>query len=151
MAVSDASNPVERDHGRDKGHTVEDGPSGFEATGWTETSDIGGPPTPPTRCLKRSDRGLPPHAGDVNPTQSDGIRQSWSGHFEIFTSVTALTRLLASTKSPSRVTDVLRTMLPPPGIVQLWNFSVFGSKRTTVFGVASDSLYQMTLSIAEIP
>ena len=69
----------------------------------------------------------------------------------IFTSVTALTRLLASTKSPSRVTEVLRTMLPPPGIVQLWNFSVFGSKRTTVFGVVPDSLYQMTSWMAEIP
>src|SRR5207245_10430388 len=61
-------------------------------------------------------------------------------HFRILTSVTALTRLLASTKSPSRVTEVLRTMLPPPGIAQLWNFSVLGSKRTTVFGVGPDSL-----------
>ena len=40
-------------------------------------------------------------------------------YLAIFTSVTALTRLLASTKSSSRVTDVLRTMLPPPGITQL--------------------------------
>src|SRR6266576_6106436 len=42
-------------------------------------------------------------------------------------------------------------MLPPPGIAQLWNFFVLGSKRTTVFGLASDSLYQMTSWIAEIP
>src|SRR5882672_6351687 len=67
------------------------------------------------------------------------------------TKVTVLTRLLASTKLPSFVTSVLRTMLPPPGIVQLWNFSILGSKRTTVFGFASDSLYQMTSLIAEIP
>ena len=42
-------------------------------------------------------------------------------------------------------------MLPPPGITQLWNFSVFGSKRTTVFGVVPDSLYQMTSLMAEMP
>ncbi len=62
-----------------------------------------------------------------------------------------MTRLLASTKSPSRVTEVLRTMLPPPGIAQLWNFAVLGSKRTTVFGVDPDSLYQMMSLIAEMP
>src|SRR5262249_35016888 len=72
-------------------------------------------------------------------------------HFEILTRVTALTKLLASTKSPSRVTEVFRTMLPPPGIVQLWNFAGFGSKRTTVFGVVPDSLYQMMSLMAEIP
>ena len=60
-------------------------------------------------------------------------------------------RLLASKKLPSRVTEVLRTMLPPPGIAQLWNFSLPGSKRTTVFGVEPDSLYQMTSEIAEMP
>src|SRR6266496_3346103 len=74
-----------------------------------------------------------------------------SPHFEIVTRVTALTRLLASTKLPSRVTEVLRTMFPPPGIAQLWNFSVLGSKRTTVFGVVPGSLYQMVSLIAEIP
>src|SRR3989441_4864900 len=42
-------------------------------------------------------------------------------------------------------------MLPPPGIAQLWNFVVLGSKRTTVFGVVPDSLYQMTSLIAEMP
>jgi len=52
----------------------------------------------------------------------------------ILTRVTVLTRLFASTKLPSVVTEVLRTMLPPPGMVQLWNFAVLGSKRTTVFG-----------------
>src|SRR3989442_56619 len=72
-------------------------------------------------------------------------------HFEILTRVTALTRLLASTKSPSRVIEVFRTMLPPPGIAQLWNFVVLGSKRTTVFGVVPDSLYQMTSLITEMP
>src|SRR5437899_3786043 len=72
-------------------------------------------------------------------------------HFGILTKVTALTRLLASTKSPSCVTEVLRTMLPPHGMVQLWYSSVGGSQRTTVFGVVPDSLYQMMSSIAEMP
>src|SRR5205823_3529785 len=72
-------------------------------------------------------------------------------HFAILTRVSLLTRLLARTKLPSLVTSVLRTMLPPPGIAQLWNFPVLGSKRTTVFGAASDSLYQMTPLIAEMP
>src|SRR5882672_7279035 len=49
----------------------------------------------------------------------------------IVTNVMSFIRLLASRKLPSRVTDVLRTMLPPPGIAQLWNLSVLGSKRTT--------------------
>jgi len=37
------------------------------------------------------------------------------------------------------------TMSPPPGIAQLWNFSVVGSKRTIVFGLLPDSLYQTRL------
>src|SRR5437867_3838019 len=72
-------------------------------------------------------------------------------HCEILTRVTELTKLLASTKSPARVTEVLRTMLPPPGIAQLWNLAALGSKRTTVFGVDPDSLYQMMSLIAEMP
>src|SRR5437899_622256 len=72
-------------------------------------------------------------------------------HGLIVTSVTPLTRLLASMKLPSRVTEVLRTMLPPPGIAQLWNFWVLGSKRTTVFGFDPDSLYQITSLMAEMP
>src|SRR5438128_4997893 len=72
-------------------------------------------------------------------------------HFDILTKVTALTRLLASRKLPSLVTDVLRTMLPPPGMAQLWNRVLLGSKRTTVFGVEPDSLYQMISSMAEMP
>src|SRR5439155_17728179 len=67
------------------------------------------------------------------------------------TNVTSFIRLLASRKLPSGVTDVLRTIFPPPGIAQLWNFSVLGSKRTTVLGVDPDSLYQMMSLIAEIP
>src|SRR2546427_4512199 len=47
----------------------------------------------------------------------------------LFPYTTLFRSLLASTKSPSCVTEVLRTMLPPPGIAQLWNFSVLGSKR----------------------
>jgi hypothetical protein len=43
----------------------------------------------------------------------------------------------------------LRTTPPPEGIAQDWNDSVFGSKRTSVFGVTADSLYQtMSLSVA---
>src|SRR2546425_10560408 len=91
-------------------------------------------------------RGHPSAA--LTPTT---ICRDSSLHFEIVTRVTALTRLLASTKLPSRVTEVLRTMFPPPGIAQLWNFSVLGSKRTTVFGVVPDSLYQITSLIAEMP
>jgi hypothetical protein len=72
-------------------------------------------------------------------------------YFPIFTSVTALTRLLASTNPPSRVTEALRTMSPPPGMDQLWNVSVLGSKRTTVFGLVPVSLYQTTSLIAEMP
>src|SRR5207245_7028375 len=90
--------------------------------------------------------GSPAHRRDIVPA-----RCVVAVHFEILTRVTALTKLLASTKSPSRVTEVLRTMLPPPGIAQLWNFSVLGSKRTIVFGVDPDSLYQMMSLIAEMP
>src|SRR5215510_2855457 len=58
------------------------------------------------------------------------------------TSLSLLLRLLARTGFPSRVTSILRTMSPPPGMAQLWNFSVAGSKRTMVLGFAPDSLYQ---------
>src|SRR3954471_641821 len=78
-------------------------------------------------------------------------RTRYDPHFDISTRVTAFTRLFARTKLPSRVTEVLRTMFPPPGMAQLWNFSVRGSKRTTVFGVDPDSLYQITSPIAEMP
>src|SRR4051812_13745794 len=78
-------------------------------------------------------------------------RTRYHPHFDISTRVTAFTRLFARTKLPSRVTEVLRTMFPPPGMAQLWNFSVRGSKRTTVFGVDPDSLYQITSPIAEMP
>src|SRR5579871_3629404 len=63
-------------------------------------------------------------------------------HF-ISTMPTSLARLLASSTLPSRVTSMLRTMSPPrrPGIAQVWNFSVLGSKRTMVFGLAYDSQY----------
>src|SRR5262245_43353683 len=79
------------------------------------------------------------------------VQYRQSLYFEMVTSVTPFVRLLAKTKLPSTVTEVLRTMLPPPGIAQLWNFSVLGSKRTTVFGLVSDSLYQMMSLITEMP
>src|ERR1051326_7044637 len=62
-----------------------------------------------------------------------------------------LTPLHASHKLPSGVGIMLRTTPPPDGIVQVWNFSVLGSKRTTVLGFTPDSLYQITLPIEVIP
>lgn len=56
------------------------------------------------------------------------------GYFLIVTSVTPFIKLLARTHLWSRVTDVLRTILPPPGIGQVWNFAIVGSKRTNVVG-----------------
>ncbi len=45
---------------------------------------------------------------------------------------------------PSLVTQKFRMMPTPEGIVQLWNFSVFGSNRTRASGLIPDSLYQIT-------
>src|SRR5436189_4720563 len=59
----------------------------------------------------------------------------------ISTSPTWLVRLSAITGLPSGVTSMLRTMSPPPGMAQLWNFSDPGSNRTMVFGLAADSEY----------
>src|SRR6266702_8707521 len=101
------------------------------------------------RFQLRDERRLRPlHRAEARPARAACRVLSYFG---ILTSVTVFTRLLASTKLPSFVTEVLRTMLPPPGIVQLWNFWVLGSKRTTVFGLASDSLYQMTSWIDDMP
>jgi hypothetical protein len=52
---------------------------------------------------------------------------------------------------PSRVAIMLRTTPPPEGIAQVWNFSVFGSKRTRVLGLTPDSLYQTTSFSPTIP
>src|ERR1700730_18438455 len=46
---------------------------------------------------------------------------------------------------------MLRTMSPPPGIAHVWNFSAFGSKRTIVFGLAKDSLYQSAPLVKTMP
>ena len=46
---------------------------------------------------------------------------------------------------------MLRTTPPPDGMTQVWNFSVSGSKRTSVFGCTADSLYQMMSPIAAMP
>ena len=54
-----------------------------------------------------------------------------------------LRALSAITMLPSRVVIMLRTTPPPAGIAQVWNFSVLGSKRASVFGFTADSLYQM--------
>src|SRR6266566_2496819 len=71
--------------------------------------------------------------------------------FLISTRATRLTPLHARARLPSRVTETLRTTPPPEGIAQVWNFSVFGSKRTIVFGFTPDSLYQMTSCIEAMP
>src|SRR5215470_1600305 len=67
------------------------------------------------------------------------------------TRATRLTPLSAIAILPSRNTLMLRTTPPPPGMIQLWNFSVFGSKRTIVFGRIADSLYQMTPFTCTMP
>src|ERR1700676_2171130 len=130
-----------RPGGRDQSRYRAGGKAGDGAVGRSRAPRPGGEPIERCRVPDALQRycgarlGLPRHPA----------------HFLIVTSVTPLTRLLASSQLPSRVTEVLRTMLPPPGIAQLWNFSVLGSKRTTVFGVEPDSLYQMISLIAERP
>jgi hypothetical protein len=65
--------------------------------------------------------------------------------FAYFTSTNAmrLTPLQASTRLPWGVAIMCRTTPPPDGMAHVWNFSVFGSNRTNVFGLTADSLYQM--------
>jgi hypothetical protein len=60
----------------------------------------------------------------------------------ISTSATLLTPLQASTRLLSAVRIMFLTTPPPDGMVQVWNFSVYGSKRTRVLGRTADSLYQ---------
>src|SRR5207302_9571425 len=72
-------------------------------------------------------------------------------YFPISTSAILFTPLSASARLPSFVTLTLRTTPPPDGIFQVWNFSVFGSKRTSVFGSTPDSLYQITPLITAMP
>ena len=52
----------------------------------------------------------------------------------ISASATSLTPLHANTRSPSRVGIMLRTTPPPEEMVEVWNFSVAESKRTSTFG-----------------
>jgi hypothetical protein len=61
------------------------------------------------------------------------------------------TPLHAKTSLPSRVVAMLRITPPPEGIVHDPNFSVRGSKRTSVFGFTPDSLYQMASPRVAIP
>jgi hypothetical protein len=56
---------------------------------------------------------------------------------------TLFTPLSAMTRLPSGVDFMLRTTPPPPGMIQLWNFSVLISNRTSTFGRIADSTYQM--------
>src|SRR5690242_3937068 len=121
----------------------------------------GGKPGPGRRPLPCSRSGRCSSAAQnpddaLLPRQLDHLssqRVLSKGERAHFTSTnpTSLLRLLASTGFPSRVTSILRTMSPPPGIAQLWNFSVAGSKRTIVFGLAPDSLYQTAPLVKTIP
>ena len=67
------------------------------------------------------------------------------------TSATRLRALQASTRLPSVVAIMFRTTPPPDGITHVWNFSVWVSKRTSVFGLTPDSLYQTTLPTVAMP
>src|SRR6266571_4124144 len=61
----------------------------------------------------------------------------------ISTLVMASTSLSASHKLPSGPTTMWRTTPPPDGrIGHVWNFSVAGSNRTSMFGLALPSTYQ---------
>src|SRR5580700_2234531 len=57
------------------------------------------------------------------------------------TSATIFSPLSVRTSLPSAKCIMLRITPPPPGMSQVWNFSVLGSKRTNVFGFTPDSLY----------
>src|SRR4030095_7247642 len=59
--------------------------------------------------------------------------------------------LQAKTRLPSFVGIMLRTTPPPDGMIHVWNFSVFGSKRTSVFGLTADSLYHTMSFTAVMP
>src|SRR6266436_1650306 len=69
----------------------------------------------------------------------------------ISTMPTMLMPLIAIAIWPSRVGIMWRTMPPPLGICQVWNFSVLGSNRTRLFGRVFDSTYQILSSITVIP
>ena len=71
--------------------------------------------------------------------------------FGISTSATLLTPLSAIAMLPFGITLMLRTTPPPAGMIQLWNFSVFGSNRTMVFGRIADSLYQIAPRVKTMP
>src|SRR3954451_22022822 len=71
--------------------------------------------------------------------------------FAMVTSATRLTPLSASARLPSRVTFMLRTTPPPAGMIHVWNFSVRGSKRTSVLGRTPDSLYHTAPPVVAMP
>src|SRR5690242_4425028 len=74
---------------------------------------------------------------------SSAARVCWPCSYrEGCTTPTLFTPLQAIYTRPSGVATMLRTVPPPEGIGALANCSVFGSKRTIVFGFTPDSLYQ---------
>src|SRR4051812_37565032 len=85
------------------------------------------------------------HSPRLAPSERLGLLLSRHPANRYCTSISAtlLTPLSAITRFPSFVGIMFRTTPPPEGMVQVWNFSVFGSKRTRVFGLTADSLYQM--------
>src|SRR5262249_53021334 len=79
----------------------------------------------------------------MRATEPLSYRELFGSLLPTRTRPTLFTPLSAMTRLPSRVDFMLRTTPPPPGIVQLWNFSVFMSKRTSTLGRIADSTYQM--------
>src|SRR6266446_3937287 len=82
--------------------------------------------------------------GGPQPRQLDELGR-------ISTMPTMLRPLIAIAILPSRVGIMWRTMPPPLGICQVWNFSVLGSNRTRLFGRVFDSTYQILSSITVMP
>jgi len=91
-------------------------------------------PTTNAREVGRKTKGIgadnPRHLRHILPNRSHGC-----------TMPTLSTPLQAMYTRPSFVAAMLRTTPPPDGISALANVSVFGSKRTIVFGFTPYSLY----------
>ena len=64
----------------------------------------------------------------------------------ISTNAIVSTPLHASARFPLDVVAMLRTTPPPEGIGHRSNFSLLGSKRTSMFGDVADSAYQISSS-----
>src|SRR5215470_5544342 len=86
------------------------------------------------------------HASSISDLQSPSGLQFVLVAALISTLVIVSTSLPASHKLPSGPTTMWRTTPPPDGrIGHVWNFSVAGSNRTSMFGFAFPSTYQTIL------